>query len=492
MALVDRAIANADSVVLHEAALTDRVSGAAITSTGTQIDPMVSGTNFAHLFDGAAGSKLISIPIKSLSEYTEVCLEFYFYAAGASSFVVAKCGADNLIEFSSTGFLVVTLPYSTPLQTYVEISTVDTSQVSINMSQSAWTVFADGVVVAEGEAPSSSFKNLNSISMTSPASGTLVFGAFLMYPTVQAENLVQARQIEAVFCTPDASAQFDFVDYEFSDFSQNWAVRYDIPRSYPWSDYLVSGLTVDRDSLALDLQLVEEYDATINAYQTRRAYSQWGSNMGRAHVRIPSYATSATNRGIIHLTSPVPGFDEFALRFNTGNRLELLRTVWSQDASGVDTSSITTTLMSTPASAITNATEVNVGFGWTPAGLYVVYGSTATLVANTENIPFSQYEAYFGTTRSTPNGVFDQPYFTSQSNWTWEIKLWDNFDPTSPAISSTSYGNHTFMTAEYTKAVPLRGEVSVVIDVPLMADEIVRKPYLYIDGEPTVVTETLV
>jgi hypothetical protein len=148
--------------------------------------------------------------------------------------------------------------------------------------------------------------------------------------------------------------------------------------------------------------------------------------------------------------------------------------------------------MATPASAITNGTEVNVGFGWTPDGLYVVYGSTATLVSNTAGIPFSQYEAYFGTTRSTPNGVFDQPYFASQGSWTWEIKLWDNFNPASPAIASTAYGNHTFMTAEYTKPLPLRGEVSVVIDVPLPADEILRKPYLYIDGEPGSVTETLV
>jgi hypothetical protein len=214
--------------------------------------------------------------------------------------------------------------------------------------------------------------------------------------------------------------------------------------------------------------------------------------MGRAHVNIPSYVTSATNRGIVHLRSDVPGSDEFALRFNTGNRLELLRTVWSRNASSVDTSSITTTLMTTPAAAITAAAAVSVGFGWNPNGLYVVYGSTATLVSGTAGFRFNQYEAIFGTTRTAANGLFDQPYFTSQAGWNWEIRLWNNFDNASPTVSPTSYGNHTFFTAQYTKDLPVMGEISVAIDVPLPENESLRVPYLYLDSEAAAVAETLV
>jgi hypothetical protein len=56
VALLDRAIVGADLLVLHDASLLDAVTGTAVTSTGTTIDPIVSGSDFAHLFDGAASS----------------------------------------------------------------------------------------------------------------------------------------------------------------------------------------------------------------------------------------------------------------------------------------------------------------------------------------------------------------------------------------------------------------------------------------------------
>jgi len=92
--------------------MADLTSGAAITSTGAQVDPIVSGTNFAHLFDGAAASKTITIPTRNLTEYDEACIEFYLYMNGSSTFVATKLGADNLIEFVSTGLAKINLPYT--------------------------------------------------------------------------------------------------------------------------------------------------------------------------------------------------------------------------------------------------------------------------------------------------------------------------------------------------------------------------------------------
>jgi hypothetical protein len=469
------------------------VAGTAITSTGTQIDPIVSGSNFAHLFDGAASSKIITIPTASLVGYDSACLEFYLYMAGGSTFVAAKLGADNLIEFISTGLARVTLPYASGgTQAMIDFTPDDTTQISINVGVDTWSIWVDAVLVSSGPAPAGGLKDLSNVTMTSPASGSLVFGAFLMYPKAQDRPEIQARQVEAVFFGPDAHARYDFVNYEISDLSQNFAVKYDIPKSYSWEDYLVDGIAVVDGELSLDLNVVETYNPQFNCYSTSRAYTLWGSQMGRAHVNIPSYTTSATNRGIVHLRSDVPGSDEFALRFNTGNRLELLRTVWSRDANNVDTSSVSTTLMATPGSAISAAAAVSVGFGWNPNGLYVVYGSTATLVAGTAGFNFNQYEAIFGTTRSTANGPFDQPYFTSQAAWTWEIRLWNNFDNASPTVSPTSYGNHTFFTAQYNKDLPVMGEVAIAIDVPLPEGESLRVPYLYLDSEAATVTETLV
>jgi hypothetical protein len=492
MALVDRAIVGADVLVMHAASMADLTSGAAITSTGAQVDPIVSGTNFAHLFDGAAASKTITIPTRNLTEYDEACIEFYLYMNGSSTFVATKLGADNLIEFVSTGLAKINLPYATATSILVDFTPDDTTQFSINLTQGSYTVFVDGVQIATGSAPSGGFKSLSNLTMTSPSSGTLVFGACAVYPKAQEESAIQARQVEAVFCTPDAGAWFDFVNYEISDLSQHYSTKYDIPKSYPWSDYLVDGLTTQDGNLQLDLTQVEEYDANANAWVTNRAYYMWGTNTGQANVQIPSYSATGTNRGILHMLSRVPGADQFALRFNTGNRVELLRTTFSVDANGVDTSTVVGTVQATPGVAITGGATVNVGFGWDTNGLYVVYGSTAMLVPNTAGLNFGQYEVVFGTTRSSVQGPFDQPYFSSQGAWTWELRLWSTFNSASPAVSASNYGNHTFFTAEYTKPVPVRAEASVVVDVPLQPGDSVRVPWLYIDGELTGVTETLV
>jgi hypothetical protein len=494
VALLDRAIVDADVLVLHDASLVDAVSGAAVSLTGSpvQVDPIVSGSDFAYLFDGAAASKSMSIPIPSLYTYDSVCLEFYLYMAGSAGFTVAKAGADNLIEFVSTGLANITLPYTTLKVVPVEFTPDDTTQISISMTRSNYSIWVDAVLVASGDVANLDFKPHTTVSMTSPAAGTLVFGAFGLYRSFQTDPLVQSRQVEAVFGTPDASARYDFVDYDISDFSQDYAVKYDIPKALPWSEFLVSGLAVENGALGLDLGVVEEYDTATNSYFTVGASGFWGANAGIANVQIPSYTTSATNRGIVHLRSARPGLDQFALRFNTGNRLDLLRTVFSVDANFIDTSSVTVTQQATPATAIGNATAVNVGFGWNPNGLYVVYGSTAMLVAGTAGINFRDYEVTFGNTRSTANGAFDQPYYTSQANWTWQLRLWDSFDDAAPTVSSTSWGAHTFFTSEYASASrPVRAEKAINFDVALREGLTIRQPYFYIDAEISGITEVL-
>jgi hypothetical protein len=115
MALVDRAIVGAEEVVLHSTALIDHVTGATVSTSGSpvQIDPMVSGSNFAYLFDGAASAKSITIPTVSLVQTPAACLEFYLYMRGSSTFTAARLGGENLIEFVSTGLARITLPYAT-------------------------------------------------------------------------------------------------------------------------------------------------------------------------------------------------------------------------------------------------------------------------------------------------------------------------------------------------------------------------------------------
>jgi hypothetical protein len=493
MALIDRSIGQADNFVIHAGTLKDYASGSSVTSTGVQVDPMVSGANFAHLFNGTAGSKTITMTTKDVSLYESFCLEIYLYMDGSSLFTGVKLGADTLIEHISTGLARVTLPYATgTTQTLVKYTPDDITQFSINMSTGAWSVFVDGVQETYGAAPSGGIKSLSNVSMTSPASGTLVFGAMALFPVSQDERFIQARMMEAIFGTPDHATAYDMTVYSFSDNSQNFSVKFDIPKFYPWSDYLSDGLKAEGGRMGLDLYKVESYDSVSNYYYTSRANVAWGTNQGRAHVNIPSFSATGTNRGIIHMKSTEVGSDQFALRFNTSNRLELLRTVWSRDAGGNDTSSITTTLMSQPASGITGGAAVSVGFGWNYSGLYVVYGTTATLVAGTEGINFNNYEVYFGNIASTVNGAFDQPYYTAQSQWTWELRLWNSFDHTAPTVSTSSYGNHTFYTSEYASEMPVRAEATLIVDVPLMSDDTIRRPYLYIDGNPSSVSETLV
>jgi hypothetical protein len=233
----------------------------------------------------------------------------------------------------------------------------------------------------------------------------------------------------------------------------------------------------------LDLKYPETYEAETNAYLLDDIAPFVSSATGRVHVRIPSYATGAANRGIIILKSPTTSRDTHALRFTAGNRIEYLYTAFSVDAvTGLDTSVTTTTTLATPATAIAAASVVDIGFAWTETDLYVVYGSTATVVQASYQFSPYGYQADFG---RTWNGATAESYFGSQAAWTWEIKFNESFVPASPSFPSTDYGSHTLDTsAALTTQMPVKATSTVRIDVPLAGST--RTPYAYLDGYPQV------
>jgi hypothetical protein len=487
MALIDRAIVGADSLVLHSSALIDHVSGAAVTSTGAQIDPIVSGSNFAHAFDGTASSKTITINHKSLALYNEICIETSVHVSGAfTQYSIMRSGTDELLWFVTSGLIRVTIPYSTPVVMFIPFTPDDTLNVSISATRNNYAVWFNGVQVASGSVSEMQFKPNTTITMTSPSpsAGTLVFGHFALYPEVQPADRIHARLVETVGQDANAQSQYDFEVFEFSDFSQDFVVKYDFPKSVPWEDVSLPGTKVVDGVLQLDLSVVEEYDSAKNAYVVSSPNRMFGEGQGLVHVYIPSFVASGAVRGIVELASVGVGKNEYGLRFTAADRVEVTNRVFSVDSNGVENSTTTTTTLNPPATGIPNATVVSVGFGWDSTGLYAVYGSTATLID--AGFQPGDYEVVFGNTRDVSTGLYAYPYFANQAAWTWHLRLWNAFNPASPTVSSTSYGNHTFFSAEINTApIPVRAEVNLKIAVPLPEGVALRLPYLYLDGEMT-------
>jgi hypothetical protein len=199
------------------------------------------------------------------------------------------------------------------------------------------------------------------------------------------------------------------------------------------------------------------------------------------YVRIPSYSTAATTRGVIHMR-PKSGFgDHHTIRL-VSNQLQYLQRKGDYDASGVDTSSETTP--QSIGAALSAAADVMIGFVWDGTGLRVVRNGAVVAMTDLNAYSFSPfgYEVYIGLDEDLVN-----PYHASQGAWNWELRVWNYADET---VVSTDYGTNTFF-MNSTSSMPVRAEGNLVIEVPIWyssaaGEEKVKTPTLWYDGYSSV------
>lgn len=486
MALSDRALPGSIVAAYRDgASWADFASSKTVTVAGTTfaLDPIVSGTSASlYIPKGGAGSITFSIP--ALNTLTSFTIEAYLHFGGSATGTVLKLGASPILSVNSAGYISVTPPYTTATPVDIDYQPFSSTQLSIVCDGENWSVLVNGTEMTSGQ-NTSGFSSATSVVFDNDTNVSKAIGAFLLLDKASTTGEIQRRASEAVFRTDAADMYFYAQRAVVSERNQSYQSLYDFPRHIAWSETPATGTTVDSNGIGLALQKIEEY-SSYGCYYID-SLGDHVSSSGSIYVRIPSYATSAGNRGVIHIRRKDVASDTHTIKL-VANQLQYIKKLASHDATGADTSANQTPV--NLGSVLTNGASVIVGLVWDSQGLRAVRDSVSYSLSGFSGADFSPagFSVYFGVDENLAN-----PYHASQAAWNWEARVWDYADET---VTASDYGTHTFFMSS-TAALPVRGEGTVTLEAPIWSstnsgDELARTPYMWYDGGPASVTGSLI
>jgi hypothetical protein len=479
MALSDRALPKAITAVFADPTWTDKIGNLNVTTTaGFDLDPIVSGTSSSKfLAAGVAGS--VSATIPALSSLKSFTLEAYVFFPPGVTGTVLKIGATPFIQTNAAGYISITPPYVGATAVNLDYQPFDMTQVSVVCESGGFSILINGVERYSGVA-STAYVSSTTVVFDNDASLSKSLGAVFLFDGPARPIDVQRRLQDSVARSEDAFAYFFAETSHIAAPSQVYQTTYDVPIHQSWSEFSSPAVAPTKEGIGLKLNKKATYSSQDGCYKVDDLGMHTGT-AGSVYVRIPSYATSASTRGVIHLR-PRFGFGDSHTIMVVNNQLQYVQRKGSYDASGVDTST-----ESTPqnvGAVLSAAADVMVGFVWDSTGLRVVRGGAVVAMTELNSYPFSpfNYELYVGVDEDLVN-----PYHASQGAWDWELRLWSYADET---VANTDYGTHTFF-MNSTAAIPVRAEGSVTLEVPIWYSssagvEKVRTPTLWYDGYTTV------
>jgi hypothetical protein len=477
VALPDRALPKALVAVFADPTWSDKIGGLNVTTTfGFDLDPIVSGTSSSKfLAAGVAGSISATIPaLNSLKSFT---LEAYVFFPPGLTGTVLKIGATPFIQTNAVGYISITPPYVGATAVNIDYQPFDTTQVSVICEPYGYVVMINGVERYSGVA-TTAYVSSTTVVFDNDASLSKALGGVFLFDGPSRPIDVTRRIQEAVTRSDDAFAYFQAETAHIAAPSQNYQTVYDVPIHQPWSDF--PSVVQTKDGAGLKLQKSARYSSQHGCYKIDDL-GTFAGNSGSLYVRVPSYSTSATTRGVIHMR-PKSGFgDHHTIRLSS-NQLQYLQRKGDYDTSGVDTSS--ETAPQSIGAALSAAADVMIGFVWDSTGLRVVRNGAVVAMTDLNAYSFSPfgYEVYIGLDEDLLN-----PYHASQGAWNWELRVWNYADET---VANTDYGTHTFFMSS-TSSVPVRAEGSLVLEVPIWyssaaGEEKVKTPTLWYDGYSSV------
>jgi len=272
---------------------------------------------------------------------------------------------------------------------------------------------------------------------------------------------------------PNSSSEIEFDNNVFSDRSQNYSVKFDVPRSYPWDIFDNNNVIfTSQGTVKLSLDSPERYDAVSDAYYIPDI-SRFTGQSGEVSVFIPTYEASGT-RGLVYLKRRgATDTDEFVLRLSS-NLVYLVHREFGVDGNGEEQFTETSYQFGPSQSGSNRVYSIR----WDEDGVYVGINGTQYTDAALSGIDVESnlLAAYFG--------VDHEGNSYNPSTWNWQLRA-DSAFQNSP--TSTTYGKHSYFTA----TGGVRAEGFVVLDVPMPASETLRRPYYETEGAPASIVETL-